>query len=628
MTRVRLTQDPPLCTVEEAFTLLAQAKAFIEAPDADDFVRQESRPRRLLKHRAALDASLVAVEVAVDTGDPHLLSAALEGAQRAAEWGRLEREGTYATAVEEILPNLGAITNVVRDCAVSNSAVLRAAVAKGLGVRALRTLQGQGDAVDAEAARMVTALLSDGDPRVRQAARECLGGMAPPAWLAFFPSDPLASLSAAEAARLRAPLDAAAEALEKQRYGTEEEFERAIGALPDNLAVPILESWVRSKHALHQASAALLDRWLLGDEDGARVVRWFLEEERRDTYSHSEKVARALRRAPRAQCIATCLRAARQLMELDQTSSASLALGQFLEQAWPNDADRVPLLEIVFGMSLGEAARAEPVTTSDEIHHDVTLLKCALGPGPGLDSLRDTLIEVFVAGAPGRWQANSWMLTKTVSSFVDPRLRAFAERQLATGDNQVTWALSYLTGAGHDPQVDPPIQHTLTQAIHHATTRSAILEAPELASKVKKQLRALLAREDFAPEELIQIAYRTGGISMFSSDDSGFDFTDEEMRVIRAARVQLHNDTDVAVALQLLPPFPAWTEKDYEFVTRAMHRFGNDGRVTITLATLFEKAASPKLLSLAEELSRIATRHAAPWAKRAVAACRPKQEQE
>lgn len=621
MSRIRLTHDQPLCTVEEAFTLLAQAKAFIDQPEDD--VLERVRPIWMLKHRAALDASLVALEVATDTGDPHLLSAALEGAYESEEWGRLEREEVYATAAEEILPGMATITNVVRDCVRSDSADLRAAAAKGLGARALRALQGGGDPVDAEAARIVTTLMQDPDPDVRRQARKSLGGLAPPAWLTFFASDPLASRSAADAARLRAPLDAAAEALEKGLYQHGQAFEDAIAALPNDLAVPILESWMRSEGTLFRASSSLLDRWVLGDENGERVVRWIMEDHKEVSY-HCEKVAEAVRRAPREQLVACCLRAARSVMGPDESETTRYALGRFLENAWPSDADRTPLLEIAFGTPLAEAAKTLPTEKPFGTRHDYPILKLAFAQGPGLEALKDTLIDIFVAGAPGLWASTMWVLKDAIATFQDVRLRACAEAQLSKGEDEATWALSYLTGIGHDPEVDPPILRTLTTAIQHPATRKAVLRSPDLIAKVKRPLRGLLTRDDLTPEELIEIATRAGNAK---NSKEGFDFTDEEMVIIRTARVLLQDETSVAFALHLIPPFPGWTEKDHEFVTRALHRFGEDGPVTLTLAKILEDAASPALLPIAEELSRIATPHASRWVRRAVEACRPKSEE-
>lgn len=620
MPRIRLTQDPPLCSVEEAFTLLANAKAFIEQPEDRNVFRVESRQLRLLKYRAALDASLVAVEVATDTGDPHLLSAALEGAYDAAKWDRLESEETFAAAVEEILPQQPEITNRIRECARSKSPVIRGATAAGLGARALRSLQGQGDAVDAEAARIVVALMKDRDPEVRQKARESVAGMAPPAWLTFFPSDPLASRSASEAARLRGPLDAAAEALEKGIYHHTGAFMEAIAQLPDELALPILEAWARTRGALSlDGAATLLERWLCGDEEGERLLRWLLDAKHEEALLNVAKAAEALQRMPRAQVIASCLRLARAFTR-SEADVRQYHLSQVLSHAWPRDADRTPLLEIALGTSLQEASNTPALQ-----RNDAAIFQVVMAPGPGLEALKDVLIEAYLAGAPGRWRSTAFQLEKLALTLRDPRLRAYAERQLREGGDSVAWALEYLTGSGHDPATDPPVAQILVTAIQDAATRAVITKVPALVEKVKQPLRAMILQPGLAPEEVVNLAAFAGAASG-APRGSRYDFTEDEMRAICAARLLLENDSDVVVALNTLPEFSGWTESDHAFVENTIRRFGS-GRVAIILAGVFEKAASPKLLPLAEELLRLAPPYALVWARRAVKACRAKQEE-
>lgn len=621
MPRIRLTQDPPLCSVEEAFTLLANAKAFIEQPEDRNAFRVESRQLRLLQYRAALDASLVAVEVATDTGDPHLLSAALEGAYDAARWDRLEAEETFAAAVEEILPRQPEITNRIRECARSRSPVIRAATAAGLGARALRSLQGQGDAVDAEAARIVVELMKDKDPEVRQRARESVAGMAPPAWLTFFPSDPLASRSASEAARLRAPLDAAAEALEKGIYLHTRAFMDAIAQLPDELAVPILEAWARTRGALsREGSDTLLERWLRGDDEGERLLRWLLDGKHEEALINVEKAGVALQRAPHAQRIASCLRIAHALVR-SEANMREYQLSQVLTHAWPRDVDRTQLLEIALGTSLQEASNTPALQ-----RNNAAIFQLVMIPGPGLETVKSALIEAYLAGAPGRWQSTAFQLEKAALTMRDARLRAHAERQLSEGGKGVTWALEYLTGVGHDPATDPPVAQILLTAIQDAATRAVITKVPALVEKVKQPLRAMILQPGLAPEEVVNLAAFAGAATEAPRKGSRYDFTEDEMRAICAARVLLENDSDVVVALNTLPEFSGWTESDYAFVEDTIRRFGS-GRVAIILAGVFEKAASPKLLPLAEELLRVASPHALVWARRAVKACRAKQEE-
>ena len=81
MPRIPL-KDMLLCTVDEARALVERANVIREDRNRFDH-SEEPFARLMIGERTTLNAYLVAMEVAVDTGDPHLLAAALDGARKA-----------------------------------------------------------------------------------------------------------------------------------------------------------------------------------------------------------------------------------------------------------------------------------------------------------------------------------------------------------------------------------------------------------------------------------------------------------------------------------------------------------------------------------------------------------------
>lgn len=597
--RVRLLNEPPLLDPERAIRLAKDAQAFFDSPSDGG----HELGRQAVK--TAMDAAHVAIETAIDTGDPHVLAAALPLAtKRAVGWDDEHFEYEIASAAAPIFPAVTKITNLVRECARSRSSWVRIETAKGLGPRALRSLRGESPEeeaeVDAEAAGILFELTKDQDANVRVAAREALGGAAPPAWAAFFPRDPLAKIPAAEAARLRAPLDRAAEALEKGVREDATAFAEAIEELPDELATPLLDAWMKTSAIHAKNSDGLIDRWLSLDPNGQRTLDWLrsIEGERVDLDA-GVRVGAVLRRRSPEQARTIGLRIAAHLTK-DRDSYPSYAAQQLLEASWPNDSDPTPLLEIAFGGKLEELSalpRDGGSTAKD------TIVRVALASKAAFEVVLEPVVDAFLTGFPGRWEGLKYTLSERLLDFFHPRLRAHAEVQLREGDSSaLSWALRYLTRGGHDRRVDPPVEAFLAEATKDPRLRAVISRDVHLRPMAEAALRAQLVSGELPPEEVIAVA---SGIVASGERD----LTSEEWAAVRLAREAIDDPGRRASAIQALPPVEFWTSEDWAFVEELVDGHGHDNRVAAYLGSgLMVLAMRGEATALVPLLERLKTR--------------------
>ncbi len=616
MPRVPLRNEPTLLDAERARRLAEDARALLHAKHedfCDDWVRM-----RLIA-RSAFDATLVALEVATDTSDPHVLAAALELAHERIRCDRDPFDYEIATIAESLLPHCTEISNRVRECARSKSEYLRCACARALGPRALRSLRGEGDDADAEAAAIVFALTKDKDADVRAAARDALEGMAPPAWAAFFERDPLASRTAAEAAKLRLPLDRAAKALEDRIDRDVSPLAAPLAELPDELAAPILDAWVKIPFATEAEGAEpLLERWITLDADGAKIAAFL---DRGDAMLYSTEGARigaVLARRPSEQAVAVCLRLAAILPRLERRETLALEMAEeLIRLAWPDDADPRPLLEAALASSLEDAAQNDDGGSEDAELVFGKLIEHAIAPRPSFRHIVEALVDAFVAGFPGRWGRARIEIESRLLDVVHPRLRAHAEACLRSGD-ALAWALKYLTRGGHDSEHDPTPDAILREAVRDPTLRAALLRDSELAESAEQHLRALLAGGELDAAGTLVFAH-----NLVRYDDES-SLRPEEWAAVRRARAQLEERDELSFALDVLPPIPS--ADDLEFLERLVDLHGHDPAFAFHVVHALEKRAAPELVPLLERLGERAGTSMQGRVREAIEVCRGERE--
>jgi len=601
MTRTPLTNEPPLLDPERALRLVEDARAIRKGPGDWQRADHDEIAASLLE-----DAALLALDVAIDTGDPRLLEAALELAEDA-DGGYWEDD--FAGLAEQLVPHVAAITNAIRDCARSPSDSLRESTAKALGPRALRSMKGKGDEHDAEAAQIVFSLAKDEVGAVRKSARDALGGVAPPAWAALFPRDPLASRPAAEAAALRGPLDRAAELLDMQGMSDAEPLATAIAELPDDLAMPILDRFLRIPYGLHAKGAgALLERWVTGDADGARLFAWLEEIPEGNRDEDGERIGALLARRSDEERVALGMRLAPLLFRfgerVDRAERGSIyslkAAEGALKGCWPDEADPTPLLELRLGAPLAEAGAPDPGPRRVDLGVHA-LERVALAPRASFEAIAEPLVDAFLAGFPGRWARIADSASSRLLEVSHPRLRAHAEAQLREGsaDKEIGWALRYLVGGGHDPTIDPEPAALLATAARDPRLRAAMTEDHHLSEVARELLRAQLTEGALSPHEAIVLAR---SIAVASEED----LTEAEWAALAEAREQAAL-RDRAAAMYVLAYREEWSAADHAFAERLAGEHGGDEHVASLMSLGFYQRPAPERVPLLERL--LAHRH-------------------
>ena len=618
MSRSPLPNEPPLLDPERALRLAEDARAFLKSPG--DWSSAEGS---LLAWLVAQDAALLALEVAIDTKDPALLAATLELAEDAARGDDVAfqvHELAFSEAAEEILPHVsGPITNLVRECARSKARTLRRATGIALAPRALRSKRGEGDDGDDEALKIVLALTKDDAPWVRTSTREALGGVAPPAWAAFFDRDPLASRSAAEAARLRGPLDRAAALFDELDTRDVSALAGAMAELPDELALPMLDAFMRARNVVSAKGAEpLLERWARLDTDGSRLLAWLEDKKRRDSSPRDgERIGRALAKRPPAERVPIALRVAALIAPLDAPKDIiklSIAEG-VLKEAWP-DVDPTPLLEIALGAPLAQAGEPDPDPTVGRIDIKRSMLiRTALAPRGALAALTEPMIEALLAGFPGRWGRAAAVIRGRLLTIAHPRLRAHAEELMRSGQGtDAGWALHYLMTGGHDPIRDPEPAAILRAAALDPRLRAAMLEHGPPGTR--EVLREHLAAGRLAPHEAITVGH---SIKVVSKED----LRPDEWTALRRARNETEDVIDRGVALLVVPDsIRDWTAEDHAYLERTIEEHGRHERVASLAALTMEMRADASWIPLLERVLARAPEDAIENVKDALAICR------
>ena len=610
MSRSPLPNEPPLLDPERALRLAEDARVFLQEPA--EWAEDDGAS---LAITAAHDATLLALEVAIDTGDPDLLAATLDVAEEAARGRDDLWEFFFASAAKELLPHVGEITNRVRECARSKSNVLRYYTAGALGPRAIRSMRGEGDDADAEAAQIVFALARDKDGWVREGAREALGGAAPPVWAPFFPRDPLASLPAADAARLRGPLDRAAALLDKVDGLDASALAAAIEELPDELALPLLEAFVRIPCVLRAKGAeALLERWTC-DADGDRLLAWLAAPPPHGS-GDGQRMGAALARLRSTHAAAIGVRIARFIVEHDDEEHidrVSLAEAT-LKACWPDGADPTPLLEPLLGAPIDRAVElgAEPAYGGGV----PPLLHIALAPRAAFAHIVEPLVGAFLAGFPGRWRRVSTGVSLRLLEVSHPKLRAHAEAQLRDGttNEEIAWALRYLVMGGHDPASDLEPAAILGVAALDPRLRAAMIDDHSLCVAARDLLRRDLSEGALNPHEAIALARVINW--------SGEKLTPPEQAAVSRAR-ELAELDDRREAMLALPVAEDWTADDQVFVERLLEEHGADGPTAVSVVLAMTQRPARAHVPLLERLLARPLRpdiHA--QVRRAIARCR------
>ena len=447
----------------------------------------------------------------------------------------VERMARAATQVDDELLRLASHSNWA----------FRRAVAKGLRP------------FDDAALAVLSALAADADVEVRQRARSQLAGARDlPEGFGFLREE-LESTDGDTTAD--SPVLAAALELWNAPNGhwrtDPTAVERAIdvvGELPDDLAVGVLEALLaRPDSDLH-----CIDVWLpaLMNLEGserafARLMKlWGPIAPTGWRHTRAKLAVAAVSAARRGALAQQLVRELQAVVEepgepFDKRWQAT-HMAAIVAELWPPDLDPSPVLEAVLGIDLEAALVSEVEEPKSMFNHmGLQLERFFQRTDVDLSPLLPWLTRARAAGLPGRCAAIPHTLLAFVTSTSSAELRTIALQAITERrEENLAWAMTYLTGAGHDADRDPQKAEMVAAWYADPQLRGYVLACEEVMGFVMLQARRDLVerRLDVAESlSVARVAVRNGS-------------TEQEWAVIRDLRAVAPPEETVRY-LHLLP---------------------------------------------------------------------------
>jgi hypothetical protein len=657
---VRYEVDPPpvaccnggmrpvvFATAAEIRTLAERANALLQralGPEDDDLLDEEDEreadERSLRQSRRALSTLRFCCSAAGFLGDPTLVSVVIEGLASFESWDRhaCDDRTEMAAAMAQLLRAGAKVDDDVRGLAAHRDERLRLAVAAGLLPR--------GD----EETALLEALAADPAPAVRDAAKKALAEVREmPWWKGKLGQDPALGLAPDEASRLAPVFLQVSALLDRSQYELFhkpehlEPLRSAVAALPDGLAVDLVERLCGSLELYYLERAAPLLADLFGRSGGAAaldrlVTAWAGDP--RSTVVVPELVAGAISagssEARREVCLRFLRGAAEAALSLRRDASGAPALrARVAARAWPPDQDVTPFLDALLRLAAEEDDPAE-------MDYVGAFLGEIFGrPDVQVDAVIPRIAEAQLQGLPGAWARIARPMQGVLLRASPGFLRELAERGLASSDEgTVQWAVTQLLGAAFDEARDGPPIERVRALMAEPRLRAAIVAAAPAAARAIVVRREALRRGELPYPEAVnllqQIGSLYGGVAlrggvlaapagsmtaqmhekMFRDGLAGLEawLGPEEMRGppserewarLREARAAFtpESETDAAwLWLKSLPSGP-WSAEDRAELERLFeaHREGTP-RLAFLLATALACKADAELLSRFDEV--------------------------
>lgn len=432
-----------------------------------------------------------------------------------------------AMALTDLLEAGAPVDTDVEGLARHADAEVRRAVAAGLSPRGDRALA------------LLNALAADASPEVRLAARASLEEVQEvPWWQGKFRSDPAARLDAGDVARLKPALERLSELLDRDRTwlspAIRAELVELAGALPDALALEVVESWHTGGHRHRTADAGLL-ALMISREGGldalARLCARWVEE---DHSSLAKQLSEAIIALPEPRRVEVCLELGRRiagLTEREREASPAYMMAEAVGLAWPPGRDLTPMLDVLLSIPQHSNPHRGDMSASSMARG----LLDGADPGPILDRL----IEARLAGYPGAWSSFGWQCDKMLERASGPALRLAAERAALSDDGKLAaWGIGSLLGAAHDPARDGPLSAVVERLLADPRARRVILGHHELSRRAVAPMRAALRAGELSYPEACTairiIGAVWGGVVDSNSVSTRLDQDEDELEKWRA----------------------------------------------------------------------------------------------
>jgi hypothetical protein len=630
---------PNMATAEEIRALVERAFEVIDAhaydeddePDYDSPLDDDPVERTNLAWGAAREALRYAAAAAAQLGDPGLLPLLARVHEVVSRWNdyAYSNRTVVLESVAVLLAQGAPVDETVEALAEHHEPSVRAAVAAGLEPRGPREVA------------ILERLASDTSADVRTPAKAALAKRGEvPWWLGKFESDPLARLSAEDAALHKEALEQVAKLLDLDPFALaarDEDLARAIGALPDPLAVEAarlaLTAGGRFAGALPRLGAMMLSR-----PGGVDALLRVCEAWSKAPHFHvrAEHV-RIVADAPMPLRLEACLALARYAVsasdEVRRTQNGPVHIAaEIAGKAFPPGVDITPLVDLALSC---------PETPEFKVDWAMAGLRPALGadhvdPTP----IAARLVEAQLAGFPPPWRKISTAAGNMLLRLPKDTLRATAEAAVRSDlDDVATWGLARLLFEAHDPERDPEplamvrlfgedprLRRLLTEgyAVQSATVtmlredlRRGALDFRTACHTVdlidglwggrahgNERMHPLGNHEQRLEETRAQT--RAKFAAFLGPEALQGPVTEEEWAAVRRARDALGDlgDREWWLALTALPAGP-WHPDDRAFLERAVLATEAGADLVFALALALADKPEPGILPLFQRLLRV-----------------------
>lgn len=391
------------------------------------------------------------------------------------------------------------------------------------------------------ACALLFTLHADPNDRVRAAARASLGGRAPPVWWGIFASDPLATLSPVDANRLRVPFERALEIAARDESDIRERkraFRTALRALPNDLAIPIIERVVRRIGIFDEQ---LVASWV--EHDGGRgLARLVCDGEPAGlTFWMDANVAV---RKCRGETRLSLLEAVVALLPADGSPAKLVHAIELARTLVPPRFDLQPYLERAFGVPIEQIADA----SVGRSHGDSALLSFVLGAVADSETagpLGDVLVDAHRRGFPGGWRPDAEMWRDLLARTDEPSVRRYADAILSEPSGKdAAFALLHVCRRRPRGARRTSVSRLLASALASPALRATVLAERELVEHAWPVLRRSLRAGDLSASDCAAVV-------RVVDDDDNRTLTDVDLRALLNVFEQSKGDA-VATA-QLLP---------------------------------------------------------------------------
>jgi hypothetical protein len=297
---------------------------------------------------------------------------------------------------------------------------------------------------------------------------------------------------------------------------------------------------------------------------------------------------------------------------------------------WPAGEAVTPVLEVILGAPLTDAAD-RPVPLGEYFHCGLDDLfeRKEIDVGP----LLPFLAEAHLKGYPGSWSRTPYALKERLKQVRYPALRQAALAALEAEDpTAFSWALSYLTGPGGDPEADPPERELLYDLYQRHVSRRMLMQLDSWRARIlpwaRADLRAGRLDADDAVSTLRAVDSVYGGAAptMWSGDSRHAEeyrqkkrealaewlgpselqgaITDEEWEILRALRDKPAEGEGAKIPIDLIPVGP-WHPADLAYLRLVQGVAEKKGWSTaVPIMAVLVNKPSPESEELALELAR------------------------